>query len=386
MKKNILFVALAAFLPAMTFAQLKVESNGMVKVHDISTLAEDSTTCKTAMLVRKDVVSGKVNTGLKVAASNASTATVSNSKSIGISATAGNGTSGRNYAMIGNLRSSSTKGAAVLGTIGKPEGLDINGTYAGYFDGDTHVKGNLTVSGKIDGALFDITNSSNWSPGPINEDVLAKICRLRPQRFSYLGGLFSEMGIANGQDSILVELTSDSALQDRVVPITLYKYGFLPESVQFACPEISNVNLGSYSLNYSGLIPLLVQAIKDLKDEVDSLGEELAASRISSTRTARSLSAIEPTSKEFAKSFMSQNSPNPFSERTEIAITLPESVQKAILYIYDMTGKQVEQHEITERGNTSMTIYADRMDAGMYIYALVADGKVITSKKMIVTK
>ena len=33
-----------------------------------------------------------------------------------------------------------------------------------------------------------------------------------------------------------------------------------------------------------------------------------------------------------------------------------------------------------------MTIHADRMDAGMYVYSLIADKKVVTTKKMIVTK
>ena len=83
---------------------------------------------------------------------------------------------------------------------------------------------------------------------------------------------------------------------------------------------------------------------------------------------------------------MNQNVPNPFTEKTDIAIFLPETVQKATLYIYDLSGKQLEQHPVTGRGDTVMTIHADKMDAGMYVYSLVADQKVVMTKKMIVVK
>ena len=83
---------------------------------------------------------------------------------------------------------------------------------------------------------------------------------------------------------------------------------------------------------------------------------------------------------------MSQNMPNPFTEKTDIAIYLPESVKSAMLYIYDLSGKQLEQHPVMGRGETLMTIHADKMTAGMYVYSLIADGKVVTTKKMIVVK
>ena len=83
---------------------------------------------------------------------------------------------------------------------------------------------------------------------------------------------------------------------------------------------------------------------------------------------------------------MEQNVPNPFSGKTDIAIYLPESTQTATLYIYDLSGKQVEQQVIEGRGDTVMTIHADKMDAGMYIYSLIADGKVVATKRMIVVK
>jgi hypothetical protein len=78
--------------------------------------------------------------------------------------------------------------------------------------------------------------------------------------------------------------------------------------------------------------------------------------------------------------------PNPFSGKADIAIFLPETVKTARLHIYDLNGHETERHDIAGRGETVMTIRADRMEAGMYIYTLIADGQVVTSKKMIVVK
>ena len=83
---------------------------------------------------------------------------------------------------------------------------------------------------------------------------------------------------------------------------------------------------------------------------------------------------------------MKQNNPNPFTENTVIEYSLPETVETANLYIYDMNGKQIEQIVLTERGDASVTVNGGQLAAGMYLYSLIADGKVIDTKRMILTK
>ena len=81
-----------------------------------------------------------------------------------------------------------------------------------------------------------------------------------------------------------------------------------------------------------------------------------------------------------------QNTPNPFTESTLIQCDVAETVVNADLYIYDMNGKQINTYPITERGATSITIEGRSLEAGMYLYALIADGQVIDTKRMILTK
>ena len=65
---------------------------------------------------------------------------------------------------------------------------------------------------------------------------------------------------------------------------------------------------------------------------------------------------------------------------------MAEDVAKADLYIYTMNGEQLAEYAVTERGETSVTIDGGSLNAGMYLYALIADGKVVDTKRMILTK
>ena len=80
-----------------------------------------------------------------------------------------------------------------------------------------------------------------------------------------------------------------------------------------------------------------------------------------------------------------QNTPNPFSENTTISYQIAEDVKDASLYIYDMNGKQIKRFSINERGILSTTINGSDLDAGMYLYSLIADDQIINTKRMVLT-
>ena len=65
---------------------------------------------------------------------------------------------------------------------------------------------------------------------------------------------------------------------------------------------------------------------------------------------------------------------------------LPEAVTSARVIVYNLEGKQLKELNVKARGSASVTIMGNELSAGMYIYALIADGKVVGSKRMILTK
>lgn len=80
-----------------------------------------------------------------------------------------------------------------------------------------------------------------------------------------------------------------------------------------------------------------------------------------------------------------QNTPNPFSDNTVIKYVIPQDVQNANLLIYDMNGKQIEQFVLTQKGMGSIVLEGSHLEAGMYLYSLIVDSKVIDVKRMILT-
>jgi hypothetical protein len=80
---------------------------------------------------------------------------------------------------------------------------------------------------------------------------------------------------------------------------------------------------------------------------------------------------------------LDQNIPNPFSSETVIKYTLPQEIKTASLIVYDLSGKQLTSFPL-ERTTTSITITSEKLAAGIYIYSVMADGKIMDSKRMIV--
>lgn len=417
MKKIYHIIILATLLPAMTFAQLKVDSNGRVGIHtdpqvsaglkvssptdgtgraavfttsdsqvvQISTSNSNSTKpYSRALYVANFYDSGGTNLGVMSLVNNNRT---NHGISIGLIGAVNPKSHGYNQGVLGTV-SNGKYGAGIFGTTINPTSAMstyFDGVYAGYFDGNVKITGTIngTFLSDSDGDLKE--NIADI--GNAKESTLNRISLLSPVSFQYKLKEQERPSIKIEKDSTIDEF--DETYEDDMAYYYENKrklaekthFGFIAQELQQIYPElVYEQDNGYLAINYVELIPVLVQSIKELNAKV----EELSAPRPAKAQAMNATADVETA--DFYSAAMGQNVPNPFSERTEIAITLPENVKKAMLYIYDMTGKQVEQHEVEGRGATSMTIYADRMNAGMYIYALVADGKVVTSKKMIVTK
>ena len=80
---------------------------------------------------------------------------------------------------------------------------------------------------------------------------------------------------------------------------------------------------------------------------------------------------------------LNQNSPNPFSDNTVITYYVPETVQQAQINIYDAMGNAIKRFDIREKGEGNVTFNASNLKRGIYMYSIVADGKLIDTKKMI---
>ena len=77
--------------------------------------------------------------------------------------------------------------------------------------------------------------------------------------------------------------------------------------------------------------------------------------------------------------------PNPFSLTTTIIYNLPEEIPKAVLEIFDFTGRKIKSYEVNNK-ETFLVINAEELEKGICIATLCIDGAIISQKKLIIVK
>lgn len=323
-------------------------------------------------------------------------------RAFGVMGEAGNTTSGYNYGIYGSLYGSQN-GTAIYGTTQGDYGINVGGRYAGYFNGDVKVTGALyapvltttAASSNIATAQIALAETSSTTTQTVS-DKLAQLSAVQynissplplaraPQPTSPTSvarSISDTLGIAE-VDTVELAYPSDIELQ----ALEKNHYGLMAAQLQQVYPDLVYENQqGDLCINYIEMIPLLVESIKELKAEIATLQGGNNGGVVVMSRAIGDATSVEEAT-ALTIPMLKQNNPNPFTENTVIEYTLPETVQTANIYIYDMNGSQIEQIALTERGEASITVNGGQLSAGMYLYSLIADGKVIDTKRMILTK
>ena len=304
-----------------------------------------------------------------------------NGRAWGVKGEAGNSTNGYNYAVHGNLRGSQ-RGAAILGTL---ENVDIYvpGRYTGYFLGD--VRGTGSIYGTVltpSASGSALTGRSALMPLSVESDaangmsVTEKLSRLTAVQYNLSEPQAAQAFAAAGDTAT----TTPRSVTD-VQALEKTHYGLDAEVLKEVYPDlVYESQEGDLCINYTEMIPLLVQSVNELRAQVVAL-----QGRQTYNVRARGGNETGIDSHALDVPALEQNDPNPFTQTTVVRYTLPESVKSAFLYIYDLNGTQIDQKTLQDRGKSSVTLEAGSLAPGMYLYALVADGKVIDTKRMIIT-
>lgn len=236
---------------------------------------------------------------------------------------------------------------------------------------------------------------TNLSDGRFKKDIkenvvgLAFINKLRPVSYT----------VDNDKlDKFLGADKSEFYTKSTVKPY--YQTGFIAQEVEaltektgfktFNGVDKPKSDKDHYGIRYAEFVVPLVKAVQELSSNQEELLAKIAEQQkqiealLSNKSANKSTSTINTKLAEGIELY--QNNPNPFSVATEIKMVLPETVKDAQIIVYNMEGKQLKAFTVEGTGNTSVRIDANELDAGMYIYALIADGNVMATKQMILTK
>ena len=222
-----------------------------------------------------------------------------------------------------------------------------------------------------------------------------------------------------------VSITSDKRLKDnithlkgikeKVLSLNAYSYnynqeavkdlkydgnkkhiGFLAQEVQAQFPNLTPVidEKGHMAIDYMEMIPLLLETIKEEDAIIASQGAAIRSLESSLASLKLEIEALKnntPASFNENKgggtttSSLSQNVPNPFGKETVIEFSIKETFDQAFIGIYNLNGQQLKKISI-QKGQSQAIVNGEEFEAGMYVYSLVVNSRLIDSKRMVISK
>jgi len=302
------------------------------------------------------------------------------------------------------------------------------GSYAGFFDGD------VFINGPSNGTGFAITSDQQFKT---NIDTLSTIMadsilkQLQPKTFFFDTTNSYGMNFSSNKQYGLIAQDVEPILPELVSNI--HKPAMVDTSGNIAIQAVDYK-----SLNYNAFISILIKGHQEQEAKIDSLlannaptnnqNDSLQAeidslvaknsqqdavindlnNRLTQLENClgnllpllcqlnqsmiqtnnhdaqqqlRSLIRVDLNDNE--NIVLDQNVPNPFAESTIISYSIPTSVQKAQIHFYNLSGRLMKVVDITERGAGQLNVFGQDLSSGVYTYTLVADGRIIDTKKMV---
>ena len=223
-----------------------------------------------------------------------------------------------------------TNGTGIYGGTGTIE-VPISGLYAGYFNGDVKVIG--TVNGTTIGTSDIRYKKDILELDP--EKSLKNILMMKPVEYR-LEQQYVET-VVSIDTLTREEFTERYPVYDETSQLFQKKhYGLIAQELQELYPDLDyeTNNEGYLGINYTEIIPMLIQSIQELHREIEILKNPVGVLKDGAVATD-----VAPLAETTSKALLYQNTPNPFNEQTEIRYELPATIRHAFICIFDMQGK-----------------------------------------------
>lgn len=160
--------------------------------------------------------------------------------------------------------------------------------------------------------------------------------------------------------------------------------GFVAQEIEKIFPELVAEKDGYKSVNYTQLIPVIVEALKQQNAIIETL--EAKVKKLEKGKSAARMESATNSVESIAGTYLYQNTPNPFSQETQIRYSVPETAANAFITITDLAGKQIKTLSIATKGESFVTVKANELYAGLFAYTLVVDGNIVDTKRMVIVE
>jgi len=235
-------------------------------------------------------------------------------------------------------------------------GEDNSGSgYAGWFEGDIFVNGTAFKSGTLVWTASDARIKTKVQP---LDNVLESLMNVKIYNYEYSNENHKDLNFPKGN-----------------------QIGVIAQELKLVFPDmVREAHKGLNHVSYETFTPILIRSLQEQQQQIEELKQTIFELTQHVSKNIIGIGQTNP----IELFFMEQNIPNPFSGETSIKYNLPLNCNIAMLAIYDLSGKQVSSFELTEKGSAVYKLTAENLSPGIYLYSIIADGKVMDTKRMVI--
>lgn len=247
----------------------------------------------------------------------------------------------------------------------------------------------VNADGSVYSAMYvsfsDSTSKTNIAP---LESSLDKLKRLKGVSYNFKRDLENLHAPIMAETAEIEEQIAEERTRKRV--------GLIAQEVEDVFPEVVRTRFdGEKGIMYSDLVSVLIAAINEMDAkytaQIETLQEQVNALQALNFAHTGASPQLEQrggqSNQNLSEAVLYQNTPNPFKLETTIAYRLPSETQSAAICIYNLNGQQLKKYDLDASVmSNSVTVEGSTLTAGMYIYALIVDGQMVVSKRMVLTE
>lgn len=240
-------------------------------------------------------------------------------------------------------------------------------TYAGWFQGAVEINGPLTVMGvSVPSDKRYKTNIRKF------ENALDKVLQLDVKRYQFTEA-HEDINFPEGEQIGFMAQDLER---------------FFPELITTQQHQTLNFETGSRNeavelktVNYLGLIPVLIKSMQEMQDQHES---ETATLRSEVQALKAIVSATDGA--DVGPASISAPVPNPARSSARIEYQLPESAKSASIAVVDLSGKEVQRVQLGNELSGTAQLNTSTLPAGVYFCNLLVNGSSVKSSKMVVNR
>ena len=237
-----------------------------------------------------------------------------------------------------------------------------------------HVGGNILATGTVTSSDRRLKNNiKNYNRGL--EDILS----LTPKSFSYNGKA--------GIDSDRTHIGLIAQELKEVAPELVGEYHFIKEDIDRNVVEEGDY----YYIDDDAIKYMLINAVQEQNEIISAQAELIEDLQQRMIDIENSIAENQSSNQDIdienpSSAFIKQNTPNPFKGETQIEYFLPENASEAYIQFYNEIGQLLKSEYITNTGKGVLNVSMNDIPSGVYSYSLTVDGKLVSTKRMVVSK